>query len=240
MSKEKYLELKVGGFVILALVCLTIFILTIGDFSQFQEGNTYRLIFNYAGGVKVSSPVRVAGVELGQIRKIGLFYDREAKRTKVAVLIWLQDGTRIPTDSRVLINQLGLFGEKYIEIMPGVDTQHFFKDGDEIIGVDPVLQEEVMNNVVQIADKMGSSLEGISVIVNDQENQQSLKTALKRLSEVSAGFQDIVDQVREGKGTIGRLLMNSGVADDLQSLSADLKENPWKLLYRPPAAEREK
>jgi len=240
MSKEKHLELKVGGFVILALVCLTMFILTIGDFSMFRGGATYRVIFNYAGGVKVSSPVRVAGVELGAVRKIGLFYDRQAKKTKVEVMVWVQDGTKIPADSKVMVNQLGLFGEKYIEIMPGVDTRHFFKEGEDIVGVDPILQEEVMNNVVRIADKMGSSLKGISVIVNDQENQQSLKSALKRVSEVSAGFQDIVDQVREGKGTVGRLLMNSGVADDLQSLTADLKANPWKLLYRPPEAERER
>jgi len=240
MSKETHLELKVGGFIILALVCLTMFILTIGDFSMFSEGETFRVIFNYAGGVKVSSPVRVAGVELGSVRGIGLFYDREAERTKVEVLIWLQKGTKIPIDSKVMVNQLGLFGEKYIEIVPGVDTKQFFKDGEDIVGVDPILQEEVVGTVLQVTNKVDRSLDGVTAIVNDVGNQQSLKQVLERLSALSGGFQEIIEHVKEGKGTIGRLLKDEGVADDLRSLSSDLKENPWKLLYRPKSEDPKK
>jgi len=45
--------------------------------------------------------------------------------------------------------------------------------------------------------------------------------------------------VKEGKGTIGKLLTDEGMADDLRLLSSDLKDNPWKLLYRPPSEPKE-
>ena len=43
----------------------------------------------------------------------------------------------------------------------------------------------------------------------------------------------ILYDMTEGKGTIGRLLYDERLYDDLQGLTADLKEHPWKLLYRP-------
>lgn len=44
--------------------------------------------------------------------------------------------------------------------------------------------------------------------------------------------QQIVRHVREGEGTIGALLMDEEIYDDLQEMIRDLKHNPWKFFWR--------
>ena len=44
--------------------------------------------------------------------------------------------------------------------------------------------------------------------------------------------EEIVQHVREGQGTIGALLMDEEIYDDLQELIRDLKHNPWKFFWR--------
>ena len=46
-------------------------------------------------------------------------------------------------------------------------------------------------------------------------------------------MDEIVADVKGGSGTVGRLLYDDSLYEDLESLGADLKANPWKLLHRP-------
>lgn len=233
MPRESFLEFKVGIFVIVALVLLTVFILSVGDFTLFQQGEEYRIIFSNANGVKKSAPVRVAGVETGMVKEVSLFFDPKESKTKVQIFILVKKETKIPTDSQVMVNQLGLFGEKYIEILPGMDTQHIFRAGENILGVDPVIQEEISKKIMQVADKIQKGVEGLDTIITDPENQQSLKGTLKQIASVTSNLEQILAHVESGQGTVGRLLYDNAVYDDLQMMTSDLKANPWKLLYRP-------
>ena len=103
MAKEKNLELTVGGFVIIAFVCLTIFILSVGDVAIFEQGNPMKIIFNFASGIKKAAPVRIAGVESGIVKDIGLFFDEETHQTKVAIHILIDPQAKIPVGSTVMI-----------------------------------------------------------------------------------------------------------------------------------------
>ncbi|MBK8940835.1 MAG: MCE family protein [Polyangiaceae bacterium] len=44
--------------------------------------------------------------------------------------------------------------------------------------------------------------------------------------------QYMVTQMRKGRGTVGALLMNEQLFDDLQEMVRDLKHNPWKFFWR--------
>jgi phospholipid/cholesterol/gamma-HCH transport system substrate-binding protein len=44
--------------------------------------------------------------------------------------------------------------------------------------------------------------------------------------------QELIHGVKQGKGTVGALLADEAVYDDLQELLRDLKHNPWKLFWR--------
>ena len=57
-------------------------------------------------------------------------FDRPDGKTKARVEIWVKEDTKIPEDSQLTINQLGLLGEKYVEIIPGLETRRFLASGD--------------------------------------------------------------------------------------------------------------
>ena len=59
-----------------------------------------------------------------------------------------------------------------------------------------------------------------------------VETATADVHGVVTDAQQIVRHVREGEGTIGSLLMDEEIYDDLQEMIRDLKHNPWKFFWR--------
>lgn len=233
MPKEKHLEVKVGLFVLTALVGLAIFIFSVSDSSVLKEGKTIRVVFNYTSGLKKNAPVRVAGVDEGIVQDVNLFFDRIDGKTKVEVITRIRKSTKIPVDSVVLVNQLGMLGEKYIEILPGTDAQEFFEEGKTIIGKDPIMQAAVSEKILEVAIKVDESVAGLRTILSNEENLQSISDTLQNIAKISTGFKDIVENVKAGQGTIGHLFFDDRLYNNIEGLTADLKENPWKLLYKP-------
>ena len=118
-------EVKIGLFVFIAIILLTIITFSIGDF-LFKSGYNIDVIFSFANGVQNSAPVRLAGIEVGEVKEAAVFKDQEGK-TKVRLKLWLTSDANIENDSKVCINTLGLIGEKYVEIIPGTPGRDFLK-----------------------------------------------------------------------------------------------------------------
>jgi phospholipid/cholesterol/gamma-HCH transport system substrate-binding protein len=71
------------------------------------------------------------------------------------------------------------------------------------------------------------------------EQRASIKKSIKDLEAVAAAakgttndVQSIVSHIKNGEGSIGALVMDEEVYDDLQELLRDIKHNPWKLFWR--------
>jgi phospholipid/cholesterol/gamma-HCH transport system substrate-binding protein len=69
-----------------------------------------------------------------------------------------------------------------------------------------------------------------TMIGKDPVIMEKLTENLVRLSDSAVG---ILDQVKSGQGTIGKLLYDSAVYDNLEGFTADIKQHPWKLLSKP-------
>ncbi|NQT46759.1 MAG: MCE family protein [Candidatus Omnitrophica bacterium] len=196
--KDVNFELKVGIFVFIGLVILFIIVFSIGDFNFFNESYTIRAIFGYANGIGMDAPVRYAGVDVGEVDNIKVFYDDKDNKTKVEILAKIYGDVKMTEDVEARINTLGLLGEKYLEIYPGEGKGKVLKDGDAIIGHDPVPVERVTEQMKELADSAGK--------------------VLKRLEE--------------GEGTVGRLLTDDTVYENLEAFTADIRAHPWKLLNK--------
>ena len=223
MPKETNLELKVGAFVLIAIGCLMVAILSISNFSFFEKGQDINVIFGFANGLKKSAPVRLAGVEAGRVKNIDIL--TEGSSMKVKVELFIEDGIRIPVDSGISINQLGLLGEKYVEVTPG-KSQQMIEGGGRIIGVDPVPIDRITQRVDNMTEQLEKTMQGINNGLLTEQNTRSV-------SEILTGIRNIVAEVQQGKGTLGMFLYNPNIYKNLDELSSDLKSNPWKLLYRP-------
>jgi|CXWL01.1.fsa_nt_gi phospholipid/cholesterol/gamma-HCH transport system substrate-binding protein len=228
MPKETNLELKVGAFVLIAIGCLTVAILSVGNFSFFEKGKKLDVIFGFANGLKKAAPVRLAGVEAGLVKSIDILTEGNEMKVKVELLI--DDGIAIPADSNISINQLGLLGEKYVEVTPG-KSQQMIQQGGRVLGVDPVPVDRITQRIDSMTAQLEKTMHGINNGILTQENTRSL-------SEILSGVKNIVNEIQQGKGTLGMFLYNPNIYKNLDELSSDLKTNPWKLLYRPKSGKK--
>jgi hypothetical protein len=47
----------------------------------------------------------------------------------------------------------------------------------------------------------------------------------------------IVDKLKRGEGTVGKLLMDDSIYQNLEAFTADIRKHPWKLLNKPRGAD---
>jgi len=208
-QNTKSLEFKVGVFVFVGLVILCWFIFRIGDVKLTASGYHLRIMFGFANGIKIGAPVRVAGVDKGEVKEIKLTHSTDGKPT-VFIRIWMDGDTQIPVDSRAWVNTLGLLGEKYLEIIPGQDYNKLLVADSLLVGEDPTSVQEVTDLAKDIALQVKDTLNTLNSVLTD---------------------------MHEGRGTIGKLFTDDRLYTDIEEMFADLKKHPWKLLYRPKGAE---
>ena len=230
MSRDNGLELQVGSFVFIGALCLTFFIISISDLSFLEKGRHIQVIFGFASGLREAAPVRLAGVEVGLVKKLKVFVDdKDGRKTKVNVSVWINQDIDIPADSKITINQLGILGEKYLEIIPGKSTESI-KDDSVTVGEDPVPIEKITEGVAVLMTKLQVTVDSINNGILTDHNEKSLSQALD-------GFASVGTDLKEGRGTLGKLLTDESIYNNMDDLTSDLKSNPWKLLYRPKSKE---
>ena len=61
---------------------------------------------------------------------------------------------------------------------------------------------------------------------------KELKTTLDNLNQVTLDARKVMDTIRRGQGSVGGMVTDPEIYDDLKDLLRDLKKNPWKLMWR--------
>lgn len=155
MNGMRTFELKVGIFILIGIAILFLIVFSIGDIYIVKPGYRVKIWFNYASGIGPSAPIRFAGVSVGQVEGIHLFYDEKEKRTKAEINAWIKDQKmKIEKDARVTINTLGLLGEKYVEIFPGTPGSPVLQNNEVIVGHDPIPMEKITENLANLSDSV--------------------------------------------------------------------------------------
>jgi phospholipid/cholesterol/gamma-HCH transport system substrate-binding protein len=152
------LELKVGIFVFIGIIILMTFVLSIGGYKTWTAGYNVHFTFKFVNGVKLGAPVRFAGIDVGEVKEISFNFNPQESQTKVRLICWIKNDIKIPIDSSVWVNTLGLLGEKYIEIMPGKDYSKYLAKNQELIGTDPVPMHEIGELLKNLASDIDESI----------------------------------------------------------------------------------
>lgn len=84
-----------------------------------------------------------------------------------------------------------------------------------------------------------ANLNRATALVGDPKEQERYRRALHDLAELlgranvaAADAQAVVAKIKKGEGTVGALVMDEEIYDDIQEMVRDLKHNPWKFLWR--------
>ena len=141
--KKFDLELAVGFFMIIGIICLGYLSIKLGKMEVFgDEGYEIHAIFSNSGGLKSGSSVVIAGVEVGRVKRVVLD-DYQAK-----IFLNLPLNLKIQEDAIASIKTKGLIGEKYVEITPG-GADELIKPGGRIRDTQPAIDiEELISNYV--------------------------------------------------------------------------------------------
>ncbi len=129
MSINKTLELSVGLFIALGLVALFILAMKVSDISSLGDEKGYKVTahFEDVGGLKVRSPIAMAGVRIGRVTAI----DIDKQTYEAVVQLSLSRQYQLPEDTSASILTAGLLGEQYVGLEPG-GSERYLKPGERI------------------------------------------------------------------------------------------------------------
>ena len=142
MQGTKLQDVLVGLFIASGIVALFFMALQISNLSGFSKEETYTISahFENLGGLKVKSPVSIAGVRIGRVTNI--FVDKESYEAVVEMDIKTQ--YRLPDDTSASIFTAGLLGEQYIGLDPGGSEDMIEPDGVIDITQSAIVLEEMI------------------------------------------------------------------------------------------------
>jgi len=250
MKPSTSTEIKVGLFVVGILVLFGVAVFTIGSHQKyFQRQYTLWASFSNISGLIVGAPVRLAGLTVGRVNEIRFPEDTAAKTITVELKIKKGVQKRIRDDSIASIQTMGLLGDKYVEISLGSPQHGVLPDQAHITSVDPIdlmeyatkLEETInaVNTILIDVKAISGQIRGgkglLHAILYDPAGGElvknlagasgSLNTLVKELSSAAESANNIVKKVERGEGTLGGIINDPTVYEDLKVVLGGAKRS---------------
>ncbi|RNC67891.1 MAG: MCE family protein [Desulfuromonadales bacterium] len=212
-------EKKVGFFFIAGLVLLGV-MLELGEkWNPFEKSLRYKTYLTSTTGLKLGDPVRLAGVEVGKITKIGIADSR------VQVDFEVKPGTAIKADSVATIRLTNLLGGQFLGISFGSAAAPVLPPGSEIksreianidIIVDNVsdLTKDAKTLITDLNDNQREVLQKIASMLD--ENRGNLRGAVENMNSITA-------KMDRGQGSLAMLLNDKSLYHNTNELATSLK-----------------
>jgi phospholipid/cholesterol/gamma-HCH transport system substrate-binding protein len=128
--KNSSVEIAVGIFVIIGMLCVGYLTVKMGKLEWFGS-DLYPVVarFQSISGLKTGANVEMAGVEIGKVESIDLDLERQV----AVVTMRIQKRIELSEDVIASIKTAGIIGDKYIKLTPG--------GSDELLGPGDMIEE---------------------------------------------------------------------------------------------------
>ena len=190
----------VGIFVVAGLIIMVLAILTLGSQRKtFDKSIVVTAFFDNVNGLQKGNNIWFSGVKVGTIKKV---YITGQGHVEVDMSISTDARQYIRKDAKAKLSTDGLIGNKIIEIYGGSPKTEEIEEGDIIAADNMLSTDDMMNTLAKNNDNFLS-------ITND------LKVITSRISE--------------GKGSIGKLLNDESLADQVNATSLMLQKSAKNL-----------
>jgi phospholipid/cholesterol/gamma-HCH transport system substrate-binding protein len=209
----KWSQLRVGLTVLFASVTLAVLIfLMSGTAGWFTHKIVLKAYFDNAGGLRVGAPVRLSGVDIGNITHIRIVGDKPATPVEVTMKVNTNYAFLLKKDSMALLATAGILGETYVDIDSATASGPQVVDGDTLaIRAQPELQDVVRasQGTLQNIDVLLKRLDRIVAFI--ESGQGSIGKLIydpslyDRLNITVNEFKGLVDDVKSGQGSLGPL-----------------------------------
>lgn len=236
-------ELKTGIAVLVSLGVLCFALFKTGDIDVSKEGYIIKAEFKDVDGVKRFAPVRLAGLEVGEVRDIDIQFREE--NTRIVMDLWINNKTKVREDAVAAVSTIGLMGEKYVEIHTGVSTK-FVGNGDTIQVEEPIKLDALIKKAETVMDEANATLAEIKEAA--RQAKLIMTHAKPKLENIFDNLDDILDDSKPKLHSIltnldGLLDVNRPKIDAIlenfvdtseyfKEFSEDIKYHPWKVLAK--------
>lgn len=267
--EDKRLELRVGLFIVTGLVLLVLMIYLFHGFAV--RGSVYIInaTFPFGGGIQKGTPVMVAGYNVGSVRSVRW----DSKDQIIRAALQIDSSCKIKEDAVLVVDSKGMLGETYLEFTPGSLDRPNLKPGSTVHGkVPPTMTQMKVESMTMIqkitvavseigdlASRLNKATDALTGQINDRGEQagsvmaeaegllKELRESNKKLNEGLENIADISLKIREGDGTIHKLLYEKELYDRANEMVVDagkatrkmaelaeyLKENPSDIVWGP-------
>lgn len=194
MEKTASQKIRLGVFVIAGLTFFILAIYFIGNKQQmFGKTEHLKVVFNNVGGLQLGNNVRYSGINIGTVRSIEIVND---STISVDMQIDKSIFPHIKKDAIATIGSDGLVGSVIVNIIPGKGNAEPVKPGDILQSSNRIRTDDMLNTLS---------------VTNDNAAQ------------LTADLLKITNEINNGKGTIGALIHDTIMANDLKETIHYLK-----------------
>ncbi len=223
--KNTSLETKLGMFVALVVVAAVVLLEMAGGTDFFKKGYRLHGLFNTAQELKVGDAVKMAGVPIGKVEKIGF------EQGRVKVTMKLDQFAEVKTDAKATIKFAGLMGQNFVSINLGTPSVPNLTP-DSVI---QTAEQPDLSAMMQKLDNAAAGIENLTKSFSGDTLQNVLgpvtdflKQNNPKLTALFGNLQTISDRIAKGEGAIGKLISDDALytstlktVDTLNKTAAD-------------------
>lgn len=216
-------QLKVGIFVTFGLVLTMLAIFLIGDTRGLWQAKVgYKTAFDDVAGLKPGAPVRMGGLDIGAVTRVGHSANSNDARGFVSMSINRKETGRIKKDTVAHVNNKGLLGDKMIELTVGSPDAELADPSALIPSEEP---SDVFASANRVAAETAKAIEHLTPLakqLGDPQLSADIKGSV-------ADIHSILDGVVHGDGLLHRLVYDRRAADELDRVLTHLDSTTARL-----------
>ena len=177
---------RLGFFIVAGTAIFAIIIFIIGK-QQHLFNPVFKITtsFSNISGLSVGNNIRFSGIDVGVVDNINIIND---STVQVDLVIRRNVQEFIKADSYASLGSEGIIGDRIVVIAQGSMNSPMAKDGQQILSKEPVEADDII---------------------------QSFKTSAESIEIITLQLSEIVMNINNGQGMIGRLITDSTIAENV-------------------------
>jgi phospholipid/cholesterol/gamma-HCH transport system substrate-binding protein len=197
-NEIQWSELKVGALVVVAMAVLVglIFLMSGSTGGLFAKRLHLHAYFANAAGLKDGAPVTLEGVTIGNVRHIRVVPQHKPSTVEVEMEVGAGIRDALHVDSTASIAQAGVLGDSFVDI----DSSHAHGPAPENWAELPVAGSPTIQDVIQ-----------------------SSQVSIDQIHETILKLDRTLDTLNSDRGTVGKLLNDRDMANNIASIAANLQ-----------------
>jgi len=250
-------EAKVGLFILIALVILGYMSFQVGEYGfGLKKGYLVQAVFDNVSGLEKDASVVIAGVEVGRVEGISLLQGKALVLMRILPEVRLERDSSISIKTHGVLGdkyvelEPGTVGEEYLgdggviaDVKKQADIDKLLRDlgniSSDVMKVTSSLENVIAGgegeaNLKAIMKNTRELTENLNNIVKRNDEKVSLMisnfgNASKEMERAFTALNDIVDKINRGEGTIGQLVKDEEIFDNLDKTVASLRDITGKI-----------